>query len=135
MQYDSAAVRRYIGVKLAGGRVKEYAVETVSRVERERIGKMGDPKMTCSLPWSPEELAQIRRERANFDEENLTALRATRPHFILCEECSGKGLIEDDGQYRECPVCDGTPMITFELVKQYAEQIDSLRKQLRERSK
>jgi hypothetical protein len=96
---------------------------------------MSDPKTTCSLPWSPEELAQIRRERPNFDEENLTALRATRPHFILCEECGGKGIVEDEGRECNCPVCDGTPMITFELVKQYAEQIDSLTKQLREKSK
>ena len=35
MQYDSAAVKRFIGVKLGDGRVREYAVETVSRVERE----------------------------------------------------------------------------------------------------
>ena len=31
VQYDSAAVRRYIGVKLGDGRVKEYAVENVQR--------------------------------------------------------------------------------------------------------
>ena len=94
---------------------------------------MSEPKTTCSLPWTPEELAQIRRERANFDEENMTGeLRKTRPHFILCEECDGKGQIFDEGLYRECPVCDGTPMINFELVKQYAQQIDELRKQLRE---
>ena len=91
---------------------------------------MSELKKTCSLPWTPEELAQIRRERANFDEEHGTHGHTVAPQVIICEECDGKGQIFDDGLYRECPVCDGDPRITFQTVKEYARQITEMSKKL-----
>jgi RecJ-like exonuclease len=58
--------------------------------------------------------------------EGKPELNPTPSPFILCEECEGKGQIFDDGIYRECPVCDGEPKITFATVKSYAQQIDRL---------
>ena len=43
---------------------------------------------------------------------------------ILCQKCDGKGTIENDGLQKCCPVCDGNPLIDFQTVASYAQQID-----------
>jgi len=43
---------------------------------------------------------------------------------MICQECVGTGSVEHDGVSKLCPVCDGEPLITFQTVKSYAQQID-----------
>lgn len=80
--------------------------------------------------WMPAEI-DARVKQAEIEDVEPTLLSIIRQlrageAFILCEECSGMGFIEEDGRQHSCPVCDGDPKITFATVKEYARQIDEL---------
>lgn len=51
------------------------------------------------------------------------------PNSIVCEECGGTGSLDDEGRFKDCPVCDGGKTITFADHKEYARQIDALVRQ------
>jgi hypothetical protein len=54
-------------------------------------------------------------------------MSALFPCDTICCECK-TGYIENEGVKRACPVCDGDPLITLAVVKEYARQIDAARK-------
>lgn len=47
---------------------------------------------------------------------------------IVCQRCNGNGEVDaDERGMVKCPVCDGACEISYELVAEYAHQIDVLR--------
>ena len=60
-------------------------------------------------------------------EASLAKEQASRSSF-LCQMCNGTGQVPLEGMGdSDCPVCDGDPVITYEVFASYSRQIDRYR--------